>query len=62
MIIFYYWDFLPMFLVIMKTNDYNDFFKDRDVCNIVKNMKTHSHNYEETLLPFQFQLQNNFKI
>ena len=39
MIIFYYWDFLPMFLVIMENNDCHYFFKDREVCNTVKNVK-----------------------
>ena len=39
MIIFYYWHFLPIFLVNMKNKDYHYFFKDREVCKIVKNMK-----------------------
>ena len=35
--------------VIMNNNDYHYFFKDREECNIVNNMKTHSQKYEETL-------------
>ena len=33
-----------------------------EVCNIVENMKTHTQKYKETLLPFQLQLQNDYKF
>ena len=53
---------MPMFLVIMQNNDYHYFFKDREVCNIVKNMKRLAVKNMKALLPFQLQLQNDFRF
>ena len=34
-----------MFLVIMKNNNNHYFFKDREVCNVVENMKKLSYHF-----------------